>query len=178
MPSRLIGHRLRVRLFDDRLELYSGATRLETLVRGRGDAAGNRAHVIDYRHLIHSLRRKPMALAALVYREQLFPREAYRRTYHTLLAQAGERVACRTVVELLALAHERSCEGELADALTLMLDAGEAPDLASLRARFGPLRHSLPSVDVKLPSLAGYDTLLTPAVTRDTTAVALAGERP
>jgi hypothetical protein len=31
-------------------------------------------HVVDYRHVIHALRKKPMALNNLVYRDQLFPR--------------------------------------------------------------------------------------------------------
>src|SRR4051794_41521645 len=35
--------------------------------------------VVNYRHVIHALRRKPMALLNLVYRDQLFPREAYRQ---------------------------------------------------------------------------------------------------
>jgi len=33
-PSRLIGHRLRVRLYDDRLEVFMGGTQLMTLPRG------------------------------------------------------------------------------------------------------------------------------------------------
>src|SRR6201998_3833159 len=36
VPSRLIGHRLRVRLYDDRLECFLGATPLMTLLRGCG----------------------------------------------------------------------------------------------------------------------------------------------
>ena len=35
VPSRLIGHRLRVRLYDDRLDLFVGGTHLMTLARGR-----------------------------------------------------------------------------------------------------------------------------------------------
>jgi hypothetical protein len=35
VPSRLIGHRLNVRLYDDRLECFLGSTRLLTLRRGR-----------------------------------------------------------------------------------------------------------------------------------------------
>ena len=35
VPSRLIGHRLRVRLYDDRLDLFIGGTALMTLNRGR-----------------------------------------------------------------------------------------------------------------------------------------------
>ena len=77
VPSRLIGHRLRVRLYDDRLECLLGSTPLMTLRRGRAHPSGKRGHVIDYRHIIHALRRKPMALLNLVYREQRFPRRAY-----------------------------------------------------------------------------------------------------
>ena len=35
VPSRLIGHRLNVRLYDDRLECFLGSTKLLTLRRGR-----------------------------------------------------------------------------------------------------------------------------------------------
>ncbi len=66
VPSRLIGHRLRVRLFDDRLEVLSGRTLLLTLPRGRAKAGGRHDQVVNYHHVIHSLRRKPMALLNLV----------------------------------------------------------------------------------------------------------------
>jgi DNA replication protein DnaC/transposase InsO family protein len=56
VPSRLIGHRLRVRLYDDRLDVYLGSSLQMTLPRGRAGASG-RGHVVDYRHVIHSLRR-------------------------------------------------------------------------------------------------------------------------
>ena len=35
VPSRLIGHRLRVRLYDDRLDVSVGGTHVTTLTRGR-----------------------------------------------------------------------------------------------------------------------------------------------
>lgn len=43
VPSRLIGHRLRVRLHDDRLEVFLGGTPLMTLPRGRGYGDNRRA---------------------------------------------------------------------------------------------------------------------------------------
>ena len=58
VPSRLIGHRLRVRLYDDRLECLLGGSLVLTLPRGRrpGGALHNRdGHVVDYRHVIHCL---------------------------------------------------------------------------------------------------------------------------
>ncbi len=108
VPSRLIGHHLRVRLYDDRLELFLGGTALMTLQRGRAGPNGKHGHVINYRHVIHALRRKPMALLNLVYRDQIFPREAYRLTFDRLLEQLAQRQACRTMVELLGLAHEHN----------------------------------------------------------------------
>ena len=104
-----------------------------------------------------------MALMNLVYRDQIFPREAYRRTFERLVEELPERAACKIMVELLSLAHERACEAELADVLAADLEAGRLPDLAQLRARFSPDPGSLPSVLVELPSLAVYNDLLTGA---------------
>jgi len=160
VPSRLIGHRLRVRLYDDRLDCFQGATHIVTLRRGRPRANGKHGHVVDYRHVIHSLRRKPMALLNLVYRDQLFPRRAYALAFEALLLGLGERLACRAMVGLLALAHERACEAELAVALQADLDDGALPDLKAMIERFRPKDAALPIVVVTLPSLAIYDEIV------------------
>ena len=160
VPSRLVGHRLRVRLYDDRLVLFIGATLLMTLPRGRRHANGKTRYIVDYHHVIGALRRKPMALLNLVYREQLFPREAYRRTFDQLLDETNERQACRTLVKLLALAHDRGCEAELAQCLTEALDQQRLPDLDALQRRFAPDPQALPTVTVKLGSLHDYNALL------------------
>jgi transposase InsO family protein len=159
VPSRLIGHKLLVRLYDDRLDVFQGATHLFTLPRGRSRPNGKHGHVVDYRHVIHSLRRKPMALLNLVYRDQLFPRRAYARAFDALLAEAAEKAACRTMVGLLALAHERACEAELAAAIEEDLDSGRLPNLAALTERFAPKDAAPPNVVVALPELAVYDAI-------------------
>jgi hypothetical protein len=115
--------------------------------------------VVDYRHVIHALRKKPMALLNLVYRDQLFPRQAYARAFEVLLASESEQQACRTMVDLLALAHERACEVELARAIDAELDAGVLPDLDRLRDRFKPARAAIPEVAVELVPLSAYDEL-------------------
>ena len=103
--------------------------------------------------------KKPMALNNLVYRDQLFPRDAYRRAFEALRASAGEKRACKVTVELLALAHDRGCEAELAQAIDAALDSGQALDLAILRERFGPAPASAPAVTVNLAPLHAYDEL-------------------
>src|SRR5690606_3783386 len=44
VPSRLVGHRLMVRLYDDRLELFIGATALMSVPRGRAHTSGKHGH--------------------------------------------------------------------------------------------------------------------------------------
>ena len=130
-----------------------------TLRRGRPGPNGKHGHVVDYRHVIHALRRKPMALLNLVYRDQLFPREAYRLMFERLRERLSERLACKTMVELLSLAHDRACEAELAGMLTEYLDADRLPDLTALRRRFAPDPARLPEVLVELVPLSVYETL-------------------
>jgi transposase InsO family protein len=159
VPSRLIGHRLRVRLYDDRLEVYLGGTHQMTLPRGRAHPNGKHGHVVDYRHVIHSLRRKPMALMGLVYRDQLFPRPAYARAFEAMIRKLPARVACRTMVDLLALAHERACEAALAERLDEDLAAGRLPDLKRLRALFSPDAGAVPDIMVSYAPLSAYEEL-------------------
>jgi hypothetical protein len=100
VTSRLIRHRLRARVFDDRVELFVGGTRVLSLVRGRPGRDGKHGHVVDYRHVIHALRRKPMALVNLVYRDQLWPRQAYRDMFDYLCEQLAEQVAYKLMVDV------------------------------------------------------------------------------
>ena len=167
VPSRLIGHRLRVRLYDDRLECFLGATPVMTVPRGRPHPSGKHGHVVDYRHVIHALKRKPMALLNLVYRDQLFPRAAYAGAFEALLAAQPDRKACQIMVGLLALAHERGCEADLAQALDQDLAAGRLPDLKTLEARFAPDPARVPDVTVALTPLSDYDELGTVQVVGD-----------
>jgi hypothetical protein len=114
-PPRLIAHRLRVHLYDDRLECFLGATAMMTLRRERPASESKGGHVVDYRHVSHAaLRKKLMALNNLIYRDQLFPRPAQARAFEALHQSVGDKRACKLTVELLALAHDRGCETELA----------------------------------------------------------------
>jgi len=160
VPSRLIGHQLRVRIYDDRLDLFLGSSFLQSLPRARATRHGPHQHVVNYHHVIHSLRKKPMALMGLVYRDQLFPRQVFRDVFAALLEQTSDRIACRTMVDLLALAYDRGCEAELAAQLEEDLRQKRLPDIAALRALFAPSADSLPEVEVQLADLSAYDQLL------------------
>jgi len=162
IEGQLVGHRLQVRLYDDRLECFLATSHVLTLPRGRAPKQGRgaHAHVVDYRHVLHSLRQKPQALMNLVYRDQLFPRDAYRRAFEALRAAETPAVACRRTVALLHLAHDQACEAELARAIERVLDRGELPDPEALAAEVAPPPESVPEVTVAMPTVAVYDGLL------------------
>ena len=159
-PSRLIGHRLKVRLHHDRLTCYLGASLVLSVPRGQAAPGKSRGRVIDYRHLIEGLRRKPQAFRGLAFRDALFPGEVYRRTREALDTRLPARRACRTMVGLLDLAARQACEAELATVLEALLARGELPELDALAARFEPRPQAPPSLDVPLPAIALYDALI------------------
>ena len=77
------------------------------------------------------------------------------------MAKQTDRQACRSMAGLLALAHERACEAELAEVINAELDAGGLPDLDALRERFKPPVTSIPQVVIALTPLHVYDELST-----------------
>src|SRR5919108_3855637 len=110
VPARLIGERLRVHLYDDRLECYLGTTEVATRPRIYAPKGKRRARSIDYRHLIGSLVKKPMAFFHCQLRDDLLPSEVYRRIWQGLERRLDPRAACKLMVGVLALAADYDCE--------------------------------------------------------------------
>jgi hypothetical protein len=86
---------------------------MTNLARGRRAKGSRAVHVVDYRHVISALRAKPAALTHLAYRDALWPRAAFRRAWEALAEILPAREAARTMVGLLALAHDRGVEADL-----------------------------------------------------------------
>ncbi len=157
VPARFIGRRLRARVYEQHLEVYHGAEPIAQLPRPPGRRA-----VIDYRHVIEALLRKPGAFARYLYREELFPSSTYRQAYDRLVQDHGARPGELEYLRLLKLTAElgiNAVEGLLGELL--------APQAG--RWRTASLRRILcppPRVELAEPTvdLSWYDTLLTEEV--------------
>jgi hypothetical protein len=158
-PSRLIGHRLKVRLYNDRLDCYLSGALVHSTARVTRTSKG-RGRAIDYRHFIDSLKRKPQAFRGLAFRDDLFPREAYRRVWERLDRDMTPRNACKTMVGLLDLAGNHGVEAQLAERLDALLALGKLPDLEKLFDEFAPREAECPVVSVEMPDASIYDALL------------------
>ncbi|WP_420583780.1 IS21 family transposase [Ruegeria sp.] len=161
VPSQFIGQRLRVHVYDDRIEAYLGATHVVSHPRMRGRKDGKRIHSINYRHVIHALRRKPQALANSVYRDNLFPRSEYAEAWNRLSEVLPRKEACKRMVDLLWLAHSENCEADLAALIAGDFANGALPDAKTLRKQLLGSRTELPEDrKVRLTDLSSFDRLL------------------
>ena len=61
---------------------------------------------------------------------------------------------------LLDLAARGACEAALAQRLTVLLDAGQLPDLAGLTSDLAPTAPTAVLIPIDPPDLAAYDALL------------------
>ena len=159
--SRLAGCRLKVHIYDDRLVCHLGATEVFLVSRRHFKRGGPTVRVIDYRHLVPSLVKKPQAFRHSVFRDELFPRPAFRRAWEKLDATLDPRKACRVYVGLLHLAAMHACEAALADYLDQVIDAARTPDLEAARIALAPPAAShIPVLSIAAPNPAIYDGLL------------------
>ncbi len=160
VPSRLVGHRLKIRLYGTHLQAWLGGAKVFECERLYSSATQHHPRRIDWRHMLPSLKRKPGAFARWVLRDDMFPRSEYARTWHYLHERLPERQACRLMVELLDLADRANIVTELAGILAERIEADLMPDIDALRERFAPRSAAVPEVQIQLPSPAVYDALL------------------
>ena len=85
LPSRLIGEQVDVHVGAETLEVWHGASKVDTLPRLRGRGK----HRIEYRHVIDWLVRKPGAFEEYRYRDAMFPTSRFRMAYDVLEGPAA-----------------------------------------------------------------------------------------
>lgn len=156
VPSRLIGEMVRVRIYDDRLEVFYGETLQLTVER----LTGWGGHKIDYRHIIWSLVRKPGAFSRLRYREDLFPTVVFRKAHDAICAGSEERRASLEYLRILHLAAS-TLESDVEAALCLLLEAREPITMDSVKALIGSrVQAKPPELESFVVDLSSYDALL------------------
>ena len=158
LPSRLIGERVTVRVYPERLEVYYRDQLVERLPRLHHKG---QVH-IDYRHIIRTLVRKPGAFARYRWREELFPSVVFRRAYDALRSRLGERASAE-YVPILHLAAKHGA-ATVEQVLGPLLDCGERFDAEQLQNMIEPERPELPAMTITRPDLRLYDALLSAEV--------------
>lgn len=157
VPTSLIGHTILVRQYEWHLEIYYQQQLVERIPR----LVGQHQDVINYRHLVGSLLRKPGGFRNYRYRPALFPQPVFQRCWEQLSAWYGERQGDLAYLRILQLAAQEM-ECEVATALTLLLEAPERFSASEVVALVQGQRQPppRPTVMVGAVNLHRYDALL------------------
>jgi hypothetical protein len=155
VPSRLIGHTLRVELYEAELKVYLGREYLLALPRVRGKQQTG----VDFRHVIGPLLRKPGAFIHYRHREALYPSATFRAAYDRLVADHGERPGVIEYLQVLKLAAEETIE-RVEPVLRVQVAQAGKWRANQVRDRLTPPVRQVIELAGLTPTLAGYDTLL------------------
>lgn len=155
VPSRLSRERVRVRLYDDRLEIFHGGQFQFAVER----LHGKNGHRINYRHIIWSLIRKPGAFARYRYREDLFPTTVFCRVYDALEQGLDQGRAEREYLRILYRAAS-TLESTVEAALVSLLEGGQLPLAERVSELVSPPEPEIPDLAVCEVDLEAYDALL------------------
>jgi len=156
VESRLIGETIQVHLFADHIDLFYAQKHIDTLPRLRGD----KGHLINYRHMIDQLERKPGAFENYRYREEMFPGSYFRLAYDELKERHTPQKAAREYLKILRMA---AMESETAVAGALCELCGRQPITAcAVEKMLHAQKPKAPADQVSIAQvdLAAYDCLL------------------
>ncbi len=150
VPSRLIGLWLKAVVLRDTIELMYGDKILLTLPHLEAGA------LIDYRHIIDSLIRKPGAFESYQYRSFLYPNTTFRKAYDAL-KDRGLTSCNKRYLELLHLAKLYG-ENEVSSAIDLLLEGEKLPLKEDILELLKKKKIPHP-VEVTQPNLEDYNQL-------------------
>lgn len=156
--SRLIGERVTVQLYFDRLEVWYGQRLTERIPRLFGEGG----HRINYRHIIDWLVRKPGAFENYKYRKDLFPTHRFRMAYDYLKRHCG-RYAGKEYLKTLYLSAKEN-ETLVDTALQRLIDAEEPLTYERVEAAVRSMRDDrqtpAKTVTIRKVELSDYDRLI------------------
>ena len=155
VPSQLKDEWVKVRVFDERIEVYY-ADKLRVVLER---LIGKQRHRINYRHVVPSMLRKAGAFRRYRFRDDLFPTETFRRAFEVLDAALPERKADIEYLRILHLAA-KTMEVDVEEALSQILASGVVPYADLVKARVAPERLSAPDLPEQAVDLVSYDDLL------------------
>lgn len=155
VPSRLISNWLKAYVYRDKIDLFLGSKLVLSLPKVAGGT------LIDYRHLIDSLVRKPGAFEAYQYKQYMFPTPDFRKTYDHLKANDSASAA-KEYCKILYLAKMEG-EEKVNTAIKTLFEGNQDPTLKSITeliVKKSDEQPDFPSIQIEEAILGDYESLL------------------
>ncbi|MCP4398198.1 MAG: IS21 family transposase [bacterium] len=154
VPSRLIGEKMKVRLYEDHVEVWFAGALQERITRMPGCN-----HQINYRHVIDWLLRKPGAFRNYKYHKDLFPRLQFRKAYDELCDVLPQRKADLEYLRILKQAAYNS-ENDVCEALEMLHELALLPTFHHVEEFLPQHELAIPEMEVFAVNLSSYDQLI------------------
>jgi len=152
VPSRLIGYPLKAMVYMEKIDLIYGQKTVLTLPRLEFGA------LINYRHIIDSLIRKPGAFNSYQYKESLYPNLTFRKAYDAL-KESGLASCDKKYLDILHMAKLYG-EEDVTAAIELLSEKNQLPLKADI-IEILKTKKIVEEVFVLEPKLADYNQLST-----------------
>jgi transposase len=157
LHSRLIGERVKARVYADHIDVWYAQRRIEVLPRLRGE----NGHYINYRHIIDWLVRKPGAFENYRYKDDLFPTSQFRIAYDLLCSEHGPKQGNKHYLKILKLAAHES-QTLVNESLRFLINRADQidSDIVEAMVKSGLQPPAVTDVEVEQVDLGIYDELL------------------
>ena len=162
VPSRLIGQTVKIHLFDDHLEIFYKNKRTYSLDRKYYNKDDKNA-LIDYRHLISSLIKKPGAFKNFIWKNELLPSDDYREIWSIINNSNNSKSSCKYITSLLHLISKLPKEKELDVSEYIMnyyYKNNQLPTIANVEVRFADKVNNAPIIIIKQRDIKEYQQLI------------------
>jgi len=164
IPSNLSGHTLTLHLYQNHIKAYLGSTFVFEFKRKYKNNSEN-VYVIDYRHVIHSLIKKPGAFRYCNYRNELLPNDNYRIIWDYIDNTETIKVAPKIMLRLLKLAAECDCESSLEAHVLNLIKTKSSIIIEAIENIFNKKTATLPEISCTQHDIATYDFIINNANT-------------
>lgn len=159
VPSQLIGEKVRVHVYETRLEVYLGGQRQVTMARVRGKGTYN----VNWRHVIGQMVKKPGSFRLYRYRDAMFPSTIFRAAWEKLDAALSTWSASTNYLQVLKLARDEGL-AQVEEVVRALLETGVLPRLDDVVERLERERMPVPEMAAPEVDLEAYDGLTPTAV--------------
>ena len=157
VPANLCQETLRAHLYHDKIELYFGAEKVFEMPRIYGQKNA-KTKVINYKHIIHALHKKPQAFRYSQLRDSLFPNEEFKKIWKHVNATMKPRAACKFIVGLLYIADKYNCESQVSKYVIDLIAEQKSLSLVNIEQQYRTnISEEIPDIEVSQHLLQDYD---------------------
>lgn len=159
VPSNFTGHTLTFHIYQNIIKAYLGGS--FAFAFDRKYLQKNKSkYVIDYKHIVSALIKKPNAFRLCRYRDSIFPDDKYKLIWEYLERIESKNSSPKLMLRILKLAADYDCEKELSTDILKQINSKSSIDIEMLEAKYNSSNPILPNIQSIQHDITKYDSYI------------------